>query len=222
VLVALVTIGILLIVFGGLVLLRFPDRPGGVFEFRGVRVQSVGAGLPLIVLGLVAVILAALQGVAKPEQSGSRSTRSSSVSATYTLPPASSAVGVSSATSPGGPGECLEEHLDTEPKVNSAFQTRLPEGETVKLQTMVDSAVILMVGGKTTGAVRFKYAGGVGPSVLTVYDVVDASCRPGTWESAEIHEGFLVTVALPDHRYELTISYPEHPVYPQATFRVVG
>jgi len=220
VLVALVTIGIVLIVFGGLVLLRFPDRPGGVFEFRGVRVQSVGAGLPLIVLGLVAVVLAALQGVTEPEPSASSSTKSSSVTVIQTERPISSPVKVTPVRP--GPGECLEEHLDTEPRVNSAFRTRLPEGETVKLQAMVDSAVILMVAGETTGAVRFKYAGGVGPSVLTVYDVVDASCQPGTWESAEIHEGFVVTVTLPDHRYELTISYPEHPVYPQATFRLLS
>jgi len=51
-----------LIVFGGFVLLRFSDRPGGEFEFHGMKIHSVGAGLPLIVLGVVAVVLAVFQG----------------------------------------------------------------------------------------------------------------------------------------------------------------
>jgi len=217
--VALVTIGIALIVFGGLVLLWFPDRPGGVLEFRGVRVRSAGAGLPLIVLGLVAVVLAALQGGGSaPESGAAQTTRSSSStgqSATFSLP-SSPPVQVTPAS------DCLTAHFDEEPKVASAFQVRLPEGETVKLQTMVDSAVLLMVNGETAGAVRLRYAGGIGTPTLTVYDVVDASCQPGTSTTEEITKGFRVTVTLPDHGYELLVTYPDHPVYPLATFHVLG
>jgi hypothetical protein len=49
---------VLLIVFGLLVLLRFPDRPGGKITWQTVEVSSASAGLPLIVLGLVAIFAA--------------------------------------------------------------------------------------------------------------------------------------------------------------------
>jgi hypothetical protein len=53
----LVILGITLVIFGGIVLLLLPNRPGGELSFRGVSVKSPTAGLPLIVLGLVAVSL---------------------------------------------------------------------------------------------------------------------------------------------------------------------
>jgi hypothetical protein len=49
--------GIGLILFGMVVLLRFPDRPGGKIAWHGAEVSSVGAGLPIIVLGLAALVL---------------------------------------------------------------------------------------------------------------------------------------------------------------------
>jgi hypothetical protein len=57
--VVLVVVGVALVVFGALVLLRFPDRPGGRLAWHGVEVSSVGAGLPLIVLGVVAIVVGA-------------------------------------------------------------------------------------------------------------------------------------------------------------------
>jgi hypothetical protein len=54
----LVIVGIALVGLGALVLLKFPDRPGGKIAWRDFEVSSVGAGLPLIVLGVVAVAVA--------------------------------------------------------------------------------------------------------------------------------------------------------------------
>lgn len=54
----LVVVGVALVLFGALVLLRFPDRPGGRLVWHGVEVSSVGAGLPLIVLGVAAIAIA--------------------------------------------------------------------------------------------------------------------------------------------------------------------
>jgi hypothetical protein len=53
----LVIVGIALVGLGALVLLKFPDRPGGKVAWRGFEVNSVGAGLPLIVLGVVAIAI---------------------------------------------------------------------------------------------------------------------------------------------------------------------
>lgn len=56
--VALALLGVALVVFGAVVLLLFPDRPGGKIGFRGLNVSSTGAGLPLIVLGVALVVTA--------------------------------------------------------------------------------------------------------------------------------------------------------------------
>lgn len=223
VLVALVTVGVLLIVFGGLVLLRFPDRPGGEFEFRGVRIQSVGAGLPLIVLGVVAVALAALQGVAEPgagapspSTSGGGGVPGTTVTTSRTefTPPPDESTSWPAA-------DCIEQHLDEEPRVSTAFRKPMPMGGTVSLNPMTTFALLLMESGETIGAMRFTYEGGIGPTVLTVYDIVDASCEPGTWTITEVDKGYVVAVTLPGGNYEVAITYDTHPVYPRAMFRRV-
>ena len=55
----LLAAGVGLVLIGVLVLLRFPDRPGGRIAWLGVEVSSVGAGLPLVVVGIAAIALAA-------------------------------------------------------------------------------------------------------------------------------------------------------------------
>ncbi len=57
---ALSVVGVGLVVFGALVLLKFPDRPGGTIAWRGMEVNSAGAGLPIIVVGVLALALSAL------------------------------------------------------------------------------------------------------------------------------------------------------------------
>jgi hypothetical protein len=51
----LAAVGVGVIVLGAIVLLLMPDRPGGTISWAGAKVNSAGAGLPLIVLGVVAV-----------------------------------------------------------------------------------------------------------------------------------------------------------------------
>lgn len=55
----LLVIGIVLVIFGALVLVKFPDKAGGKITWLGVEISSTGAGLPLIVLGVVTMTLAA-------------------------------------------------------------------------------------------------------------------------------------------------------------------
>lgn len=53
----LVVVGIAVAVLGAFVLLRFPNRPGGRIAWQGLEVSSVGAGLPLIVVGIAAIAI---------------------------------------------------------------------------------------------------------------------------------------------------------------------
>ena len=54
----LLAVGVAVVALGALVLLLFPHRPGGKIAWQGVEVSSIGAGLPLIVLGVVAIAIA--------------------------------------------------------------------------------------------------------------------------------------------------------------------
>jgi hypothetical protein len=51
----LLVVGVGVVVLGALILLLFPDRPGGRIAWQGIEVSSIGAGLPLIVVGIVAI-----------------------------------------------------------------------------------------------------------------------------------------------------------------------
>ena len=50
------TVGIALVIFGAIVLIVLPKRPGAKIAWHGFEVSSTGAGLPLIFLGLVSVL----------------------------------------------------------------------------------------------------------------------------------------------------------------------
>ena len=50
-------VGIGLMIFGALVLLKFPYRPGGKITWGGIEISSMGAGLPLIVLGVICIVI---------------------------------------------------------------------------------------------------------------------------------------------------------------------
>lgn len=54
----LLAVGVAIVALGALVLLLFPQRPGGKIAWQGVEVSSIGAGLPLIVLGVAAITIA--------------------------------------------------------------------------------------------------------------------------------------------------------------------
>jgi hypothetical protein len=57
----LLLLGIALLAFGALVLLKYSDRPGGTIKSFGVEVSSAGAGLPLIALGVGFIAFAAVR-----------------------------------------------------------------------------------------------------------------------------------------------------------------
>ncbi len=53
----LVIVGVAIVVLGAFILLLFPDRPGGRIAWQGAEVSSIGAGLPLIVVGIAAIAI---------------------------------------------------------------------------------------------------------------------------------------------------------------------
>jgi len=53
----LLVVGVGVVVLGALILLLFPDRPGGKIGWQGAEVSSIGAGLPLIVVGIAAIAI---------------------------------------------------------------------------------------------------------------------------------------------------------------------
>ena len=53
----LLVVGVGVVLLGALVLLLFPDRPGGRIAWQGAEVSSIGAGLPLIVVGIAAIAI---------------------------------------------------------------------------------------------------------------------------------------------------------------------
>ncbi|WFB11267.1 hypothetical protein LRS74_32695 [Streptomyces sp. LX-29] len=80
--IVLAAAGVALLVFGALVLLRFPDKPGGTiqatFGGQGIQVSSLGAGLPIMVIGATLLVLAVFTPVSdrrgpSPEGGGSPS-----------------------------------------------------------------------------------------------------------------------------------------------------
>jgi hypothetical protein len=66
----LIVLGVAVVVFGAVILLLFPDRPGGKIAWQGAEVSSIGAGLPLIVVGIVAVGLAGTGVIGNDEDGG--------------------------------------------------------------------------------------------------------------------------------------------------------
>jgi hypothetical protein len=161
----LLVLGVVLVVFGGLVLLLFPDRPGGKLGWQGFEVSSVGAGLPVIVIGVVAVGFAALHGNGLDLGSG--------------RPKAASA---SSGTDAGGGSRCLA----------TVFQG-IPPGRTRPVPVGAKALSVLTVGqptrapvalrltdpgGKTIGGVVFSY--NEADQVFRLTRIVDAACKPVT------------------------------------------
>jgi amino acid transporter len=50
-------VGAGLVVFGVIVLLKYPDRPGGKIKWRDIEISSEGPGLIIIVLGVIVFVI---------------------------------------------------------------------------------------------------------------------------------------------------------------------
>jgi hypothetical protein len=155
----LLIVGVALVAFGAVVLLLFPERPGGRIAWQGVEVSSVGAGLPLIVVGVVAIAAGGSDRL-RADAGGSRSeTRAAATDATAT--------------------GCLERYFEGIPATRldtleegvhdyDAIRANEPKAGPLGL-TLTELA-------RPIGAVRIVFL--PANAIFKVESVVDAACRP--------------------------------------------
>jgi hypothetical protein len=161
--------GVGLVVFGAFVLLRFPDRPGGTIRWHGVEVSSVGGGLPLIVLGVVAIATATLRGPG--ETAGTGGTAGATGPATNTAAP--------STPEPPTDAACFDRYFANIPKdrlvaLEEGAQDIDVVGPSQSKQGTV--GIRLDALGRPIGALRFQFFPGSG-DVFKIETVVDSQCR---------------------------------------------
>lgn len=229
--VALLIVGIGLVVFGGLVLLRFPDRPGGTLSFRGARVDSVGAGLPLVVLGVVLLVFAATQAADDGGDAAGDDTQTVADDGGAEPPPTSAGDDdgdgdvTSSTEAPDEPAapadderdvpDCVEDHLATAPDVPLYAAHILFVGGNVEVSALT-SAVVVKDGADAVGVVRLQFEpdGAFDDPGLTMYDVVDAECQPVEWVRHDVERGAVISAPLDGRSYEVRVDWStEDPAY---------
>jgi hypothetical protein len=163
--------GVALVVFGAFVLLRFPDRPGGAISWHGIEVSSVGGGLPLIVLGVVAIAIASFRGPGGPigpdGPNGANGPGGDSQDSTTQEP------------SGGGSAACFDQYFVNVP--NDRIAT-LEEGaqdvDVIGPSQPKEGTVGIRLDalGNPIGALRFEFFPRSG-DVFKIETVVDARCR---------------------------------------------
>jgi hypothetical protein len=156
----LLAAGVGLVLFGALVLLRFPDRPGGRIAWQGFEVSSVGAGLPLVVVGIAAIAVAAtLDGGGEASGDEEAGIAPAGIAASESHP-------------------CPE------------FFAGIPARRVASLEAGVEGRIVVRPsepkrgaiglsftdGGRSVGALRIVYFPDNG--LFKVDGLVDASCRP--------------------------------------------
>jgi hypothetical protein len=166
VVVVLTIVGLLLILFGGLVLLRFPDRPGGKITWQGVEVSSPSAGLPVIALGLIAIGAAYIlpgQPPIPPPPGSTPKEVSASVTLTAEL------------------ASCLDSYFADVP----AERTKTVEEGSLALEVLspglsIGAPIVLKLTdqGKSVGAIRFHLVKQGQDELFKADDIVDAKCTP--------------------------------------------
>jgi hypothetical protein len=158
-LIPLVVLGVVLIAFGAVVLLRYADRPGGTIKWMGAEVTSKGAGLPLIALGVMmigfAVVRFPLDGRV-PEPNGN------------------------SAAVPGD-STCMAEWLSEvqRDRVRS-IEVGMRDVQIIGPHQQLDLPFVLLLteNGQRIGAIRLRLYRGTdyGSDLYKVEDAIDARC----------------------------------------------
>jgi hypothetical protein len=160
--------GVALVVFGAFVLLRFPDRPGGTISWHGMQVSSVGGGLPLIVVGVVAIAIASFRGPGGPDgASGPNGPGEDSPDST------------TQEQAEGGSAACFDQYFVNVPNDRIATLEEGAQDVDVIGPSQPKEGTVgirLDVLGKPIGALRFQFFPRSG-DVFKIETVVDARCR---------------------------------------------
>jgi hypothetical protein len=159
-------VGVALVALGALVLLRFPDRPGGRVRLLGLEVSSIGAGLPVLALGVLAVVTA---GVQQGDNSQS-----------------STAAGPAPSNTPA----CITDFFHERPVVPSGRRRALPaEAEDLDVlgpaeQKRNEFGLVLVDKRKVIGAAKMSYD--VDATQYRFDGLVDARCRRAAWTAPDV------------------------------------
>jgi hypothetical protein len=154
----LLAVGVALVLFGALVLLRFPDRPGGRIGWQGFEVSSLGAGLPIIALGVVAIGFASVRGVGDGEGS-----------------PRAGALGVQESTAASDAVACFQEVPEDELRT---IEEGTNDFDLVRAdQPKADPVWIAFTdGGAVVGGLRFRFF--PANTIFKIERLVDRRCEP--------------------------------------------
>jgi hypothetical protein len=174
----LIVLGGALVALGALLLLRFPDRPGGEVRLLGLHVSSIGAGLPLVALGvLVSVVGATTAGGARQPPSTDSSDGGGSG-------------GLVSGPPPDDAPACLAEFFRARPKVSVPRQRTLPVGaDDVEVLAAEESkrqefGLVLTSGDRVMGAAKLSYDDPT--RRFRIGGIVAADCAPARWTASDV------------------------------------
>jgi hypothetical protein len=169
--VPLIVLGGAVVALGALVLLVFPERPGGVIRFRDAEVSSRGAGLPLVAIGAAVSIAAAVVGpAAEADGDGSAGSEPSGVTG-LAAAPQNSCTKALFARQPAVPGPRIRSvELDArDRRVMSPGERQETEFGLVFSDTLSSATP------RVLGAMKLFHRPGVG---FHVTELVDDRCHP--------------------------------------------
>jgi hypothetical protein len=181
----LLALGVLLIGFGGLVLLRFSDRPGATLKFMGGEMTSNGAGLPLIALGVGCIIFAAVRFPPRPGQAATDTSNSVETVAANGAAPSTPPVVSPPSTTPAQLADagCFTGTLNgiAADRVRS-LEVGMRDQELIGSHQPLDQpfAVVLTDQGQRIGLLRLRLFRGSNYSndLYRIEEVLDAACAP--------------------------------------------
>jgi len=183
-LIVLAVVGVVLVGLGALVLLRFPERPGGTVRFLGMEVSSIGAGMPLIALGVLAVVVTVMQ-----QRADSGTSSGTSGPATQGQPSSATSGPTAPREQSGVPG-CMAEWFGTPPEVAVERRRFLPRRQAEDIDVLKPSdpkstefGLVLKDRGKAIGAAKMRYD--TDAHEFPVDGLIDAACKPVAWTTTQ-------------------------------------
>jgi hypothetical protein len=206
---AFIGLGIALVLFGAVVLLRYSDRPGGTVKWFGLELTSAGAGLPLIALGIGCAMFAFVGPVQQPtprvvHQQGA------TTDAGHSAASVAASVGADDTT------DCLRLAALGPDRVDTV-EAGMRDVQLLGPHQPLDRpfGVVFTDGGRRVGAIRLRLyrASDSSADLYKIEAVVDAACRPVerlrntsrggdprelvNWDTVRLHFG--------DHDYDLRV-----------------
>jgi hypothetical protein len=167
-------------VFGGIVLLRYSDRPGASLKWLGVELSSTGAGLPLVALGVGCILFAVLRSPAprasdSPPEASPKTTAEGFRSAANTP--------VRPIGKPAGAGDCVGAFVASVPADRVVkVEVGMRDLEVIRSDQPMETpfALILTDNAQPIGAIRLRlYKGGDSSADLyKIEAIVDVACAP--------------------------------------------